>query len=387
MWYFITPTIVYGDDALSHLGTISGKKAFIVTDAVMLKLGVVDKVKAQLDRAEIETQVFAEVEPNPSLETVKKGARTAAQFEPDWVIGLGGGSAMDAAKAIRVLCQRLDLEPEQVNPIEPLGLTQKVRLITIPTTSGTGAEVGWAFVLTDHRDQRKLVLGTREAYPDLAIVDPALSAGMPPQLTADTGMDALVHAIEIYAGNWHNDFVDGPALRAVQIVFDYLPRAYANGNDMEAREHMANAATLAGFGLGNANVGLAHSMGHATGALFRVPHGRLVGLYLPYVMEFVARESPGRYAELARSVSIDSKSDREAARAFIGRVRDLLQRVNQPAALKQIGISRQDFDAKLDALIANAEADACIIGSARTPSSEELRRLLECAYEGKQVDF
>jgi alcohol dehydrogenase class IV len=193
---------------------------------------------------------------------VKRGAAAMSQYGPDWVIGLGGGSAMDAAKAMWVLYECPDMEPEEINPMIPLGLRQKARLIAIPTTSGTGAEVTWVVILTDTEDRRKLVLGSRENVADIAIVDPALVVKLPPQITADTGMDALSHAIEGYTSAWHNDFSDGLCLKAIQMVFDYLPRAYADGDDKEAREKMHSAATIAGLGFGNSMGALAHAMGH-----------------------------------------------------------------------------------------------------------------------------
>ena len=382
MWFFKSPEIVFGEDALSHLAGIEGERALIVTDRNLVQLGLVDRVREQLAQAGIEAQVFDQVEPDPSLGTVKAGAQAALELQPDWIIGLGGGSCLDAAKAIRVLYERPDLEPEEINPIEPLGLRGKARLIAIPTTSGTGAEVGWAFVLTDPQERRKLVLGTRESFPDLAILDPALAAGMPPWLTADTGMDVLTHAVEIYAGNWHNDFVDGPALKAIQLVFTYLPRAHRDGSDMEAREHMHNAAALAGFGLGNANAGLAHAMGHSVGGVFHPPHGRTVGLLLPYTMEFVAREQPGRYAEIARFVGLA-----EGAASLIAKIRELSQELGQPASLRELGLPEADFQASLDDLVEKAEADATLINSPRIPSTAELRQLFLYAYEGKPVDF
>ncbi|MCK4451800.1 MAG: iron-containing alcohol dehydrogenase, partial [Anaerolineae bacterium] len=198
MWFFASPEIVFGEDALGYLDEIEGVRALIVTDENMVRLGFVDRVIGHLEKAGIETRVFAEVEPDPSLETVKQGAQVALAYEPDWIVGLGGGSAMDAAKAVWVLYERPDLEPDAISPAEMLGLRKKARLIAIPTTSGTGAEVTWAVVLTDTKERRKLGLGSRENVADIAIVDPVFVAELPPQITADTGMDALTHAIEGY---------------------------------------------------------------------------------------------------------------------------------------------------------------------------------------------
>jgi Alcohol dehydrogenase, class IV len=209
MWYFVSPQIVFGEGALDALDELEGRRALIVTDATLVQLGIVEKVLVHLKNAGLEVRVFDEVEPDPSVATVLRGAEVARAFEPDWIIGLGGGSPMDAAKAIWILYERPDLHPAEINPFVRLGLRQKARLITIPTTSGTGAEITWAIVLTDTEEQRKMGLGNRENVADMAIVDPALTVGMPPRLTADTGMDALTHAVEGYTCTWHNDISDG----------------------------------------------------------------------------------------------------------------------------------------------------------------------------------
>jgi len=274
MWHFVSPEIVFGQGALEALDGLSGERALIVTDTTLVELGLVDRVMTRLRKAGLETHVFADVEPDPSVETVLLGAQAAQELEPDWIVGVGGGSPMDAAKAIWVLYERPDLQPGEINPFIDLGLRQKARLVTIPTTSGTGAEVTWGIVLTDAAEERKMGLGNRENVADLAIVDPLMAAGMPPALTADTGMDALTHAVEGYACTWHTDLTDGLCAKAARDIFGYLGRAVEaggersrpNGTDMEARERMHNAATCAGLGFGNAMASLAHATGHALGA-------------------------------------------------------------------------------------------------------------------------
>ncbi|MFQ5893997.1 MAG: iron-containing alcohol dehydrogenase, partial [Nitrospinota bacterium] len=326
-----------GEDALGYLSEIEGQRAFIVTDENMVRLGFVDKVIGHLEKAGIGTRVFAEVEPDPSLETVKRGAQVALAYEPDWIVGLGGGSAMDAAKAVWVLYERPDLEPDAISPAEMLGLRKKARLIAIPTTSGTGAEATWAVVLTDTKERRKLGLGSRENVADIAIVDPVFVAELPPRLTADTGMDALTHAIEGYTCTWRNDFSDGLCLKAIELVFDYLPRAYAKG-DLEAREKMHNAACIAGLGFGNALAALAHSMGHSLGGAFHVPHGRAVGLFLPYTIEFIVRGGGTRYAEIARFLGLAAESEEDGAANLVSAIRGLLERLSQPTTIGELDI-------------------------------------------------
>ncbi|MCK5247571.1 iron-containing alcohol dehydrogenase, partial [Candidatus Bipolaricaulota bacterium] len=281
MWTFVSPRIVFGEDALDTLSDIRGKRALIVTDPGILELGLVVPVIEQLESAGLETSIFTDVEPNPEIPTVLRGAQIASDFQPDWIVAVGGGSPLDAAKAIWVLYERPDLQPAEISPFIDLGLRKKARLITIPTTSGTGADVTWAIVLSDPVEKRKVGLGNWENVADLALVDPAMAAGMPPQLTADTGLDALTHAIEGYTSTWHSDMTDGLCAHAAADVFEFLPRAAADGTDLEARTRMHHAATSAGLGFGNSMASMAHAMGHALGATLGLPHGRAVSLCLP----------------------------------------------------------------------------------------------------------
>jgi len=386
MWFFRSPEIIFGEGALDHLAQIQGNRALIVTDANIIALGFVDPVRAKLAEAGIESAVFDAVEPNPSLETVRLGAQQAQAYAPDWIVGLGGGSCLDAAKSIWIQYERPDLEPDDVAPIGRLGLRQKARLIAIPTTSGTGAEVTWPIVLTDHAEHRKVTVGHAENIPDLAIVDPTFVLHLPPQITADTGMDVLTHAIEGYTSAWHNDFSDGLCLKAIQLVFDYLPRAYLDGDD-QAREKMHNAATIAGLGFGNSMAAMAHGLGHAMGAILSLPHGRAVGLALPYTIEFTVRGYlPTRYAEIARFLGLAAGDEPAGAASLAAAIRDLASRIDQPASLRQAGISPETFEANLDRLIENAFNDSAMTVAARFPEEEELEQVLRCLYDGQPVD-
>jgi alcohol dehydrogenase class IV len=387
MWYFDSPKIVFGEGALAHLREIEGCRAFVVSDQNLSQFGFVEMVQDQLSKAGLESEVFLGVEPDPSLQTVTRGAQAMTDFGPDWVVGLGGGSCMDAAKAMWVLYERPDLQPEAINPVDTLGLRQKARLITIPTTAGTGAEVTWIIVLTDTVDERKLGLGSRENMADVAIVDPSLSSGMPPRLTADTGLDALTHAIEGYVAAWGNDFSDGLCLKAIDLVLRYLPLAYDDGTNSEARERMANAATLAGLGFGNSMAGLAHSLAHALGGVFHTPHGRAVGLFLPYTIEYAARENPGRYSEISRYLGFSGNSESAGADGLVDVVRDLLGRVGQPMSLKEAGIERNALAERMEKLVENAGNEATTVVHPRIASMEELQRLFLYAWEGQRVDF
>lgn len=388
MWYFVSPQLVFGQGALAALSELHARRALIVTDTGLVSLGLVDKVRVHLVTAGMEVRVFDGVEPDPSLATVSAGAVVAREFAPDLIVGVGGGSTMDAAKAIWVLYERPDLSPEEINPVTELGLRKKARLVTIPTTSGTGAEVTWAIVLTDPSDQRKLGLGNRENVADLAIVDPDMSIGMPPQLTADTGMDALTHAVEGYTCTWHSDMTDGICIHAARLILRYLPRAYADGGDWEARERMANAAALAGLGFGNALASMAHALGHALGGIFHVPHGRAVGLFLPYTLDFVSGEAPERFAELADALGLSVGGDaRSSARSLASGIRSFAWGLGLPGSIAELSIPRAAYEAHLDRLMDNAFNDSTMMTAARCPSYDELRQLLLCAYDGTEIDF
>jgi alcohol dehydrogenase class IV len=390
MWYFRSPQVVFGEDALDHLVYLKGKRALIVTDEVMVRLGFVDRVQAKLAEAGLACDVFDQVEPEPSLQTVERGAALMLEKEPDWIVGLGGGSALDAAKAMWILYERPDVTAEEINPFDELGLRQKACMVAIPTTSGTGSESTWAVVLSDTQEQRKISTGAPECMPDIAIVDPGFAVAMPPRLTADTGLDALTHAIEGYTSSWYNDFSDGLCLKATHMIFTYLPRAYADGDDMQAREKMHNAATLAGLGFINSLAAAAHALGHSLGAVFHIPHGRAVSLFLPYTIQFNTRgEAPTRYAEVARFLGLPAADEGEGAASLVAAIRDLERQVGQPLSIREAlpDLAPADFAAKLDKLVDNAEMDATIVASARPVSTDDTRRLFEYAFEGKGVDF
>lgn len=395
MWFFRSPTIVHGEDALHYLSEVRGRRAFIVTDANVRAAGLVEPALRQLAQAAMEHRVYDDVEPEPSLDTVRRGAAAMTSAAPDWIVAIGGGSVLDAAKAMWVLYENPGLDLEALSPMEAITLRQRARLIAIPTTAGTGSEATWAFVITLPGDPpRKLGSGHPLAMPDLAIVDPRMTATLPPQQTADSGMDALTQAIEGYLATWANDYTDGLCLVAAKLALDYLPRAVADPGDATAREKMADCATIGGLGYINAMVGLAHSMGHALGALFHMPHGRAVGLCLPYVIEFYAAgharqpdEVKTRFADLARFVGLRHDDEAVAARELATAVRRIARAIGQPLTIADAGIAVSAFNAALDALVDNAMNDTVIFCAPRQPSAHELQQLFRYAYEGRSVDF
>ncbi len=387
MWFFSSPQIVFGEDALSYLEEIPGQRALIVTDPVLDGLGFSRRIGDLLRKAGLTVQVFAEVEPEPSLQTVHRGVAVLQSFAPDWIVGLGGGSALDAAKAMWALYERPDLEPEEISPVYALGL-HKMKMIAIPTTSGTGSEATWATVLTDTAASRKLALGNRELMPTVAIVDPSLSAHLPARITADTGLDVITHAVEGYSATYHSDFTDPLCVKACELVFDYLPRAVANGaGDPDAREKMANAATIAGLGFGNSLVGLAHALGHSFGGIFKIPHGRAVNLFLPSVIEFSANANVGRYDSFVRYLGWGEMDLNAAATKLVERIRQLQTSVGQPPTIADLGIASSALEEQMETLCIHAITDNSTVAAPRPAEMEELEKLLLYAYSGKRVDF
>ena len=389
MAFFGVPFTVFGDDSLQYLNTIKGKRAFIVTDANIVKLGLAELVVAELKAANIECKIFDGVESDPSIKTVEKATVVAKDFKPDWFIGLGGGSSMDACKS-SLVCYAAGIGPLDMSPSDFFDIRAKARLLCIPTTSGTGSEATWAIVLTDTEQDRKVALGSYETLPDVAILDPRMVMSMPPHVTGSTGMDALTHAIEGYTTTWRTPFTDGPGLAAIKLVFENLKKAVDNGKDEEARKSMMYAASQAGTCFGNGMAGLAHSCGHALGGIFHTPHGVAMGLYLPYTMEFVANgseETLQRYAEIARFCRIAQGSDKECSKALIAAVRKLMKDIGQSPSVKDLKIDKDKYMKAMPGLIDRAVNEAMSIAVTRVPESEDLQKLFVCAYDGKPVDF
>jgi len=294
---------------------------------------------------------------------------------------------MDAAKAMSAGYERPDIKAEEINPFTPLGPRKKAKLVCIPTTSGTGAEATWGIVLTVTAEQRKGSFGCRECTPDIAIVDPTFALEMPPGLTAQTGMDVLTHAIEGFTSTWKNDFSDGLCLKAIQLVFQYLPRAFKDGHDMEAREKMHNAACIAGMGFINSMCALAHAAGHSLGGVFHTPHGRAVGLFLPYTIEFIGDVREELWAEIAYSIKLKVPKGKKAAPILADAIRGLARGVKEPLSIKETGISSDSFNNSIEKLVDNAMMDFQLVTTARAPNSEETEKFFRYAYDGKSIDF
>jgi len=389
MWYFSSPFLVFGEDALDYLEQMKMNKVFIVTDKVMRQVGFVEKVEQKLKN--LPHQVFDEVEPDPSLETVQKGAKLCQKFGPDLIIGLGGGSAMDTGKGIWFLYENPDQAIDSLNPFTYYeNFPAKAKFVSIPTTSGTGADVTWAIVLTDTAQKRKITPASRQIVATVSIIDPAFALKMPPALTAGTGLDALTHAIEGYLSAWRNDFSDACTIKAVEFVFKYLARAYKDGNDKEAREKMHNAATMAGLAFGNSQATFAHSIGHSIGALFHKPHGNCVGMALPYVMEFCRKNGTGvkeKLADIGRRALLLTGTDEKVSEDLILKVRALIKEIKAPATIPELGISKVDFDKQLPTLTKYTSEDSCISMTNPMPNDEQIEKAYHYMWSGKRIDF
>ncbi|MBU7012609.1 MAG: iron-containing alcohol dehydrogenase [Theionarchaea archaeon] len=397
MWYFYSPILVFGEEALDYLENIEGEKCFIVTDPGIKELGFLDILTEKLENAGKEWHVFTEVEPDPTEETIYKAAELCKAFGPDLIIGIGGGSSMDAAKGVWVLYEHPDFETvDEIHPFQKLNTGTKASLVAIPTTSGTGAETTWAVIVTREQEGKhmKLELGNKAAIPTYAVVDPVFTRKMPPSLTAATGFDALAHSLEGLVSTWENPFSDAFAIYATRLIFEYLPQAVKNGEDMKAREQMHNAATMAGLAFGNSQVIMGHALAHSIGAVLKIPHGNAVGLCLPYTMEYCINDpdtdiAQKKFAFTAKSVGVAGWKDTEmaAAEALINKVTWLQKETGLPCSLEALGVSRKDLDSKMDAIVNLCMESASTVMTPRSIGVEAFRKVLDCMYSGRSIDF
>lgn len=392
MRFTLPRDLYYGENSLEHLKELKGKKAMLVLGGGSMKrFGFVDRTIQYLKEAGIETQLFENVEPDPSVETVMKGAQAMREYEPDWIISMGGGSPIDAAKAMWVFYEYPDTSFEDI--IQPFSfptLRTKAKFMAIPSTSGTATEVTAFSVITDYEKGIKYPLADFNITPDVAIVDPELAQTMPAQLTAHTGMDALTHAIEAYVSTMNSPFTDPLALKAISMVIEYLPESYKG--DKNAREQMHYAQCLAGMAFSNALLGIVHSMAHKTGAAFstgHVPHGCANAIYLPYVIQFNAKDPAAhkRYGDIARAAGVTGDSDDALIDGLCAKIDEYNKSLDIPKTLKEFGIDEVEFKEKIAEISRLAISDACTGSNPRTITEEEMERLFTCIYYGEKVDF
>ncbi len=383
--------LYYGADSLAELKNLKGKKAILVLGGgSMRKFGFVDKALDYLKEAGIETILFENVEPDPSVETVMKGAQMMRDFEPDWIISMGGGSPIDAAKAMWAFYEYPEVTFEDLCiPFNFPTLRTKAKFCAIPSTSGTATEVTAFSVITDYAKGIKYPLADFNITPDVAIVDPALAETMPKSLTAYTGMDALTHAVEAYVSTLNSVFTDPLAIKAIQIVNSDLIKSY--DGSMESRELMHYGQCLAGMAFSNALLGIVHSMAHKTGAAFstgHITHGLANAMYLPYVIKYNAKIETAavRYAEIANAIGITG-TVAECIDGLCNKIVEMNNYMGIPNTLKEFGIIESEFKEKIAAIAENAVNDACTGSNPRSIDPATMEKLFTCIYYGTEVEF
>ena len=392
---FTLPRDLYhGKGSLENLKTLEGKKAIVVTGgSSMKKFGFLEQTINYLKETGFEVETFEGVEPDPSVETVMKGAEAMRKFEPDWIVAIGGGSPIDAAKAMWAFYEYPDTKFEDLcKPFNFPKLRTKAKFCAIPSTSGTATEVTAFSVITDYEKGIKYPLADFNITPDVAIVDAALAETMPQKLCAFTGMDALTHAVEAYVSTLHCDYTDGLALHAIKLIFEWLRKSY-NG-DNEARLRMHNAQCLAGMAFSNALLGIVHSMAHKTGAAYsggHIVHGCANAMYLPKVIKYNSanKEAKMRYAEIASFLGLEGDSDDKLVDALIAAIRQLNADLNIPRCIKEYEggiIAEAEFLEKLSKVAELAIGDACTGSNPRQPTQKEMESLLLAVYYDREVD-
>lgn len=380
---FIVPRKTFhGLGSLENLKEIEGQKAVIVTGGGSMKrFGFLDKTIKLLEEAGISSVVFEGVEADPSVETVIKGLDLFNRENPDLIIGLGGCSAIDAAKAMWVFYEHPEATFEEITkPFTIKPLRNKARFVAIPSTSGTGTEATCVAVITDTSKGIKYPIVSYEICPDIAIVDGELARSMPANVTADTGMDALSHDVEAVVAALATSYTDALAIDSTRSIFENLPRAFEDGNDMEARQAMHDASCLAGMAFSNAILGIVHSIAHQVGGMFGIPHGRANAILMPNVVRFNSR-STDKYRLLAQALG------KETAEDFAQDIASLRERVGIEESFRAYGIDPKIWEEKLDTMVQNALDDPCTGTNPRQPTFEEMKRVFQYCFNGEVVDF
>ena len=362
------------------------KRAFILSDKVVERYA--KSVAEDLHEYGFETKIWNEAVPEPPISLAEGCSREMAKFEPDLIIAVGGGSAIDLAKAAWILYELPGYDLRAVNPLIPLGLRKKALLVAYPTTSGTGSEVTWASILTDDSvsPPMKIEISSMEIVPDFAILLPEFTLGMPPKITAGTGLDALAHAVDAYLSSYDNDISDALAIKSTNLILKFLPRAHRSPNDREARYRMQMAATMAGLAFGNAQCALTHSLGHAVGKVFGIHHGVVVSIFIPYSIQYYSKASD-KYVQLAREIGIETGDKVECLEKLVAKFQEFLLSFEVPYALKEHGITEEEWEKNLDVVAKHALEDACTFASPRPTSLTDVKKILEHAYKGEGIDF
>ncbi len=394
---FNTPKIFTGSNVLPE-GPVVGpstmdslaprcskKRAFIVTDEFSKRFA--SKAARFLETGGFKVEMWARCQPEAPMEIVMECGQAMKAFEPDLIMAVGGGSVMDSAKGAWIIYERPDItDLGMISPLDKLNLRQKALLAAVPTTAGTGSECTGAAVLHDTAVHRKIPIAHDELVPDFAILVPEFTMSMPPKLTAGTGLDVLAHAMDAVTTPAANEFTTPLALQAIEMVFQWLPRAYNHGQDREARHRMIFAATIAGVAFGMSGCHLTHSFGHSLGALFNLHHGMSVGFFIPHTLQFCSQVTD-RHLLACKALNIEAKDAKEGLVRLVGRVRSFLTSLEVPLNLKDMGIPRVDFEAKLGTLVKYAHEDVDCYLSPRPITAAQCARVFQYAYDGRDIDF
>ena len=364
--------VYFGEDSLSKLSEITNKKVFIVTDSFMEKSGVASKVSKRLNNCKV--SIFSEVVPDPSIEIVTKGVDMILKEKPEVILALGGGSAIDAAKAI-------------VDFARKIGNFNNVQFVAIPTTSGTGSEVTSFSVITDKEKGVKYPLVSDELLPDIAILDAELVKTVPDFITADTGMDVITHGLEAYVSKNATDFSDALAEKALVLAFEFLPKAYKKGQDMIAREKMHSASCLAGIAFNQASLGINHSIAHVLGGKFHIPHGRTNAILLPYVIDYNAdivsydtknfSSAAKKYCHIAKLIGLPANNIRMGVKNLISEIKKMQKEMKMPLTLKEAGVDIDSLKTQKDEIAKVALDDICTITNPKDPTRDDILRIIE----------
>lgn len=379
---FKIATEVYYDGALKYLEGFEKEKVFIVTDKIMNEIGIVNKVTKIFDNKNIAYKIFDKVKPDPSLEVVTHGLKEYMNYDADCIIAIGGGSVIDASKAIVYFIEK-GLKSTDKKPY----------FIAIPTTSGTGSEVTSYSVITDTSKNMKIVLKSDNMCADLAILDCEFTTTVPPQVTADTGMDVLTHAIEAFVSNEASDFTDMLARNSIEIIFKYLEKVYRNGVDKDGREKMHTASCMAGMAFENSALGITHSLAHILGAKFKISHGRANAVILPYVIKYnsglfdendiIDFKAAKKYSQIAKVLGLPQDDFKEGVKMLIKSIKCLNKNLNIPSTIQGLGVDKEEFENGLEEMSNTALADICTSGNPRTPSKEDINKIFKEAYLGR----
>lgn len=369
----IKTEVCFSENAMDMLQTFKDQRAVIITDAFMRDSGVADLIAKKLSNC-TGVAIFSDVIPDPPMDLITKGVQFLDEHEADIIVALGGGSSIDAAKAIAFMAKKIDNSKDYY-------------LVAIPTTSGTGSEVTQFAVITDNNTGTKYPLVSEELVPDMAILDPELVKTAPPFITADTGMDVITHAIEAYVSETASDCSDCLAEKACELAFEYLPKCYRNGYDIKARDKMHRASCLAGMAFNSVNLGVNHGIAHALGAIFHIPHGRANALVLPHVIEFNAdmardaakhsSDTAKKYQKLARVIGLPAPTPKVGIQNLINEIVHLLKYMDRPLCITECGVALEDFEANRQEIIKRALKDACTVANPRPVSAEDINKILD----------